>query len=72
MPFEVGQKVEARDPYTGNWRPALLTKDPPYWSRGRLSHGFYLRWMDTQPTREDPFPSQGGWMSINCIRPLDK
>jgi len=60
-----GQLVEARDPSTGRWRPAVIMEPKPY-PRAKCD-GAYILWTDLGPC-PDSWVSTGGWQSENTLR----
>ena len=60
--FTPGEKVEALDPITHEWRTGVVMEDAPYRGRG----GAYVYW---EPLGKLPsYVSAGGWQPENCIR----
>jgi hypothetical protein len=61
--YNVGDKVEVRDPPTGYWRPAWIESVAP--CRGRP--GYYIYWEFGR--KPESWESTGGWTYEACMRP---
>lgn len=62
--YNLGDKIECRDPATSQWRNAWVTSLAPY--RGKP--GYYIRW---DPLPRESWQSSGGWTYEACMRPRE-
>jgi hypothetical protein len=63
--YKVGDKIEARDPATGYWRPAIVESIASY--VGRSGPGYYILWDFGR--RREQWESAGGWANERSMRP---
>jgi hypothetical protein len=63
--YVAGEKVEALDPSTNQWRRGVCMRYAPY----RGSEGWYVDWTFEGP--RESWQSQGGWQYLASMRKLE-